>query len=282
MTNVEDINESGPSPTATSLSSGESETTIAFLLTLAEQLVTLFPSNSEVVIHDLQRLPATIVGVFGDVTSREIGDPPTDVLLQQLRQESSPDVLSGYETRLPDGRQVRSTTLIVRDSKGARLAALCLNVDMTAWYSVRSLVDSLFGAGRPTTGLVSVPATVPSARADLSAAAPVEVPVEPTPEAVSPITKAGEHFAQDVDSLATQLLDGAIADVGIPVELMKKEHKMQVVAALEGRGLFLLRDSVETVATYLECSRFTIYNYLRELQSNEHGKTTDRSVTPRG
>jgi predicted transcriptional regulator YheO len=43
---------------------------------------------------------------------------------------------------------------------------------------------------------------------------------------------------------------------------MRKEHKVQVVAELERRGFFLIKQAAETAANALGVTRFTIYNYL--------------------
>ncbi|MCQ4129089.1 helix-turn-helix domain-containing protein [Rhodococcus erythropolis] len=74
-------------------------------------------------------------------------------------------------------------------------------------------------------------------------------------------------FVRNVEELATELIRREIACIGIPVEEMKKRHKLRVVAGLESRGMFMLRDAVDTVALALNVTRFTIYNYMSELAS---------------
>ncbi|MEJ2857201.1 MULTISPECIES: aminotransferase class V-fold PLP-dependent enzyme [unclassified Saccharothrix] len=80
-------------------------------------------------------------------------------------------------------------------------------------------------------------------------------------------TEPVETFPSDVDTLQRVLVDRAIRGVGVPVELMKKSHKSQVVKVLDEAGLFLIRDSVDHLAGVLGVTRYTIYNYL-----NEHRK----------
>jgi predicted transcriptional regulator YheO len=48
---------------------------------------------------------------------------------------------------------------------------------------------------------------------------------------------------------------------------MQKRHKLAVVDELKQRGFFLIRDSVEFAANALQVTRFTIYNYLNELEA---------------
>lgn len=67
------------------------------------------------------------------------------------------------------------------------------------------------------------------------------------------------------------MIDTAIAKTKIPVTLMKKPQKLDIVRDLDNRGIFLVRDAVETVADALGVTRFTIYNYLNELRGGHYG-----------
>ncbi len=61
-------------------------------------------------------------------------------------------------------------------------------------------------------------------------------------------------------------LDGIIEDVERyfdgPLTGLSRERKQQAVRLFEEAGAFSYRKSVETVATALGVSRFTVYNYL--------------------
>ena len=50
---------------------------------------------------------------------------------------------------------------------------------------------------------------------------------------------------------------------------MRKEHKVEVVRLLKARGFFLLRDAAEMAGEALHCTRFSIYNYLNEIESEK-------------
>ena len=80
---------------------------------------------------------------------------------------------------------------------------------------------------------------------------------------------ATEAYVQDVDELTELLLQRAVTLQQVPVELMRKEHKLEVVRHVRAGGMFLLRDAVETVASALRVSRFTIYNYINEIEQEE-------------
>jgi uncharacterized protein YqgV (UPF0045/DUF77 family) len=61
-------------------------------------------------------------------------------------------------------------------------------------------------------------------------------------------------------------LDRMIADVereaGTPIGEMSRVDKQHAVARLEGHGAFLLRGSVEEVATMMNVSKVTLYAYI--------------------
>ncbi|CAL9397960.1 helix-turn-helix domain-containing protein [Streptomyces pilosus] len=49
---------------------------------------------------------------------------------------------------------------------------------------------------------------------------------------------------------------------GVPLADLDRRAKQEVVRGLEARGAFAVRHGVETVASALGVSRFTVYNYL--------------------
>ncbi|GGX07885.1 DNA-binding protein [Streptomyces chryseus] len=56
---------------------------------------------------------------------------------------------------------------------------------------------------------------------------------------------------------------------GMPLAELDRKEKQSVVRVLEARGAFSVRHGVETVASALGVSRFTVYNYLnRENAAN--------------
>lgn len=224
----------------------DGERLIAVFSGLVEPLGRALPASSEVVLHDLSKLPDSIVAVHGDVTGRSIGDPATDLLLERI-SEGDLDHQLGYETRLPDGRRMQSSTMIIRDISGHPVAALCINTDISAWLEVKRIADAMIVSPAP-----SAPALDP------------RVPLRPDPVAVAP---SAESFPHDVDELAAHLLRAATAEAGVEVARMKKEHKLRFVETLQSKGFFMLRDAVEMAASAIGVTRFTIYNYLNEIDS---------------
>lgn len=244
------------------------------LVTVVERLSDALLPTTEVVLHDLRKLPSSIVAVAGNVTDRTVGDPPTDVLLRYMASGSREDLLS-YPTDLPGGRKLQSSTIIFRDQADAPLAALCVNNDVTHWLLLRQVAESALGSQHPLGGIADPTGVVLALAATTAQNGSSGAPGRTTPP-------NGEWFAHNIDELADHMITQAIDEVGVAVDLMKKEHKIRVVQQLRERGMFLIRDAIETVASSLEVSRFTIYNYLNELAAEEETTSANRKPSASG
>jgi hypothetical protein len=75
------------------------------------------------------------------------------------------------------------------------------------------------------------------------------------------------HLADSLDHLLADMerRHGPLADLG-------RKEKQNVVRVLEERGAFALRHGVETVASALGVSRFTVYNYLNRENAARGGE----------
>lgn len=237
------VEEPGMSPQA--LQGLDAEQINCVLELLVAPLQAALPQPTEVVLHDLRRIPNTVRAIAGDVTRRRIGDPPTDKLLERVAAGDFRNEI-GYRSQLPDGRILQSTTIIYTDRNGRAAAALCLNADVSAWVSLRSAMDR-FVLGDDANSMQ------PS-------------PIHHNPSSAShQETTDTEYFPHSVEELSSRLVETAITAIGVPVQQMRKEHKVQVVAELERRGFFLVKQAAETAANALGVTRFTIYNYLNEV-----------------
>lgn len=68
-----------------------------------------------------------------------------------------------------------------------------------------------------------------------------------------------------------QIMKQCLSAVGVPVEKMGKYDRMRVIRMLRARNVFQLQRAVPYVAERLKISRFTVYNYLRELEQEDAG-----------
>jgi len=195
---------------------------------LVEPLAEAIGPGVEVVLHDLSKLPDSVVAIAGGLSGRTVGAPATDLGLRLLMQDDPPDRIVGYRTELPGGVVCRSSTIFLRGDAARPVAALCINRDIGRLTQARDLLSEL----------VDTPAVSGHDRS--------------------------ETFYDSVENLTGDLLRRAIGAIGVDVAAMTKADKTRVVKDLESRGFFLIKESVELAARALGVSRYSIYNYLND------------------
>ena len=191
----------------------------------------------EVVLHDLSApepdLSHTIAAIEnGHVTGREIGGPSTSLGVGVLHNQSADHNAFGYRGITGDGRQLRCSSVYFRNSAGRIIAALCVNVDVSAIHQARDLLDGLLPQGSPSS------------------------PEQPN-----------EFFGQDLVAVMDVMVAEAIRGIGKPVDQMSRDDRISVLTKLDQQGVLQMRKGVERIAARLDISRVTAYAYLDEARS---------------
>jgi predicted transcriptional regulator YheO len=217
----------------------EAEATVSAYIPLVEPLAQAMPPNTEVVLHDFSKLPNTIVAISGSISGRQVGGPATDVSLKTIASPEPERYRIGYHTVTPNGRVTRSSSIYIFGSMVPPLGSLCLNTDITSLVQARDLIDQM----------VSL------------------TPADYVGQLLSE-AKPAERFFQTVEEAAQLILNEAIDSLGIEVRLASRAQKTEIVRELRARGFFLLKNSIEATAEALRVSRYTIYNYLNDLEPN--------------
>ncbi len=221
---------------------------IRHFLPLVDLLAEFFGPHCEVVLHDFSLPRGTIVKIRnGHLSGRRVGGPITDFGLQMirhLREDSKAPVLqTNYTSRGKDGRELKSSSMIIRD-KGRNVGALCINVDLAPVEMLRHFLDE-FCRTRPA----------PPSSAD-----------------------GEEIFVPDFRKLMDELVDKAIKESRCVPGFMKKRDKLAVLRALETRGVFLMRGAVREVAARLGIAAPTIYKYLNEHRNSRRSNASRRTA----
>ncbi|MGW7339691.1 helix-turn-helix transcriptional regulator [Streptomyces sp. NPDC054808] len=241
-------------PTPAAWRSVDGERLIALFSRLVEPLGRALPAGTEVTLHDHALVPNSIVAIHGSVTGREVGDPSNELLLERITAASDESSIE-YEVSLPDGRLLRSSALIIRDVAGNAVGSLCISVDVSVWQTVEAVAKSMLGT---LASMPSATGTPPQTR-----------PKQPVLTIADESASRGADFASDMTEVAKLMISREVAAADLPVVNMKKADKIAVVRALKGRGVFLLKDAVNHVAEALGVTRFTIYNYLNEIEADD-------------
>ena len=231
----------------------ERELVIETLKWVVEGMQHVVGSDVEIVLHDLAKPGYSVVAITnGHITGRSVGSPIIsgpfdDLALQKLMsgefaEPSKPySIISNYRTRSRVGRELDSTSIILRDHRGEAYAALCVNADRSRLRELDDIVKGLLASLRSTP----------------------QGSVEP------------ENAS--VDDLVDEIIQSGIAATEKPVAAMSREDKIEAVRYMNDRGLFLIRSSVDLAASHLGVTRFTVYNYLDQLRAKAPARQSKRN-----
>lgn len=176
---------------------------------------------TEVVVHDLRSPRHAILAIHNNLSGRHVGDPATELGLARIADDNYPQVLANYANQFSDGRRAKSTSIGIKDSAGHYFAALCLNVDVTMFRGIASLLEQFSG----TKG--------EAARESLD------------PASADAIRERIDRFAVNLATTPQALRTG---------------QRKALMQKLREEGYLDLRRSMDTIAQHLGVSRATVYN----------------------
>ena len=192
---------------------------------------TLSPTLCEVVMHDFGTPDASITYIAGDVTKRSPGGSMSQIGLALMAEGDDATDKLNYVTRTRDGKVLRSSTVPLRDDDGTVYGAFCVNLDITSLVTLESAIKEL------TTG-----------------------------DGMTVLTDI--HFGNDTAELAKVLLEDVTNELELGGPPRELSQSLEFVRALDRRGFFGVRYSVQLLADYLGMSRATIYNYLERSRAS--------------
>ena len=192
---------------------------------IADGLGKTFAPFCEVVVHDLLDPAQAVLAIHNSLSGREIGQPATELGLARILDPDVEQVIANYPNRFSDGRQVKSSSIGIKDSQGRYIAALCLNIDLTLFQGFQGMLNQFVS---------------------LQAASPVS-------EALAPA--GAEAIGAHIDQFAARLATTPRA--------LKADERRALVKELKASGLLDLRRAMETVAAHLGVSRASVYSYAK-------------------
>ena len=162
----------------------------------------------------------------------------TDFALSLLdKKETKEDVFGPYYSSTADGKRLKSTTTVLRNEFGEAIGFLCINLDISA------PVDSFLKELLPdTAGVQSVT----------------------------------EHYPLTAKDLVDNAFRSALEAVHGRTGISPTQKNKIVVEDLYRRGIFHVKNGVDLVADLLGVSRYTVYNYIREVKQSLGDTDIDR------
>ena len=208
----------------------EKEYLLNFVSRLSDALGQTFGKFCEVVVHDFSVPESSIIAISnGNLTGRKVGDTLDALGFQLLRTCPASDLLN-YSTKTKNKKELRSSSIFLRDEKGNVFGALCINIDVSGLRKAQEWIQEAMGSASTT---------------------------------------IDERFEHSVDQVLENMMQNAISSIGKSIADMTRDDKIAVVAYLEAKGAFLIRYSVEHVAELLGMTKYTVYNYLDEIRKKQ-------------
>ena len=106
---------------------------------MIEASIQLFHPFVEIAVHDLNE--GKIVALYHNISKRKVGDISP---LHELNVETKqfPDFFNPYYKKNWDGRDLKCTSITVRDDKKHPIALICINVDTSFFQEAQKVFNS--------------------------------------------------------------------------------------------------------------------------------------------
>lgn len=192
---------------------------------VAEGLAKTFTPFCEVVVHDLLDPSHAVLAIHNNLSGREVGHPATELGLARIMDAEFEQVIANYPNSFADGRQVKSTSIGIKDSDGRYIAALCMNIDLTVFQGFQGMLNQFV---------------------DIQQDAPAKETLDPT---------GADAIRAHIDQFAARQATTPRA--------LKAEDRRILVKELKASGLLELRRAMEIVAAHLGVSRASVYSYAK-------------------
>lgn len=218
------------------------------LFPVVDCIADLFGPFCEVVLHDISDPEHSIVKIRNShVTGRKIGAPLTDIALEMIKESKDGlEILGNYNPHAKNGRLLKSNAVNIKDPSGKQVGILCFNFDVSRLQKYQQ-------------GLEQINETMKEF---------AFVKEEPK------IKAKEEHFETDMWTVLQEMIDNIIEEKGKPTHQFSKEERLEVIHALNEKGIFFVKGAIHLVAGSLGISAPTIYRYLDEARLQARGSRT--------
>ena len=187
------------------------------------------------------------------ISGRKLGAPLTNMSLSILRDKSyeHTDYHLHYYSINVNGKDLRSSTFFIKDN-GKLIGLLCINFGDSR---CQNICDRILSLCHPDLFVTDV---LPQAGATWDEA------LEDCP--------AAEKFCNSADAVAVDAINWELERMGVTPKQLTPEKRLQVIAALESGGLFLLKGAVKSAAASLQCSPASVYRYITQIKNSDNGQ----------
>ncbi|WP_158702679.1 helix-turn-helix transcriptional regulator [Paenibacillus faecalis] len=202
---------------------------------IMKAIVAQFGANCETVLHDVKSPDRSLVALIGDVTNRPLFAPLTNFVIEIIQNEgqAAKDRL-GYITS-HNGVTMKSTTMFLREDHEI-IGCLCINFNLKEFEIAQHFLAGFCQ------------------------------PFQTESKEELHTQKQNEYFAKNIEEFAENIIDETLDAKGTALQLMDKQERLMIIRKLDSKGVFLVKGTIDLVASKLGTSKYTIYNYLDEIR----------------
>lgn len=196
---------------------------------IADTIAGTFGGQCEAVVHDLSQPESSVVYVAnGNVTGRQVGQS-FDHLVKQvlLNKNFRDDRMINYMFETPEGKQIKSSSALIRDGEGEVIGMLCINYDITLCRKMQAQLDAFLCTTE---------------------------------------NDAEAEKEKDVDQNVMAVIDELILKIigTVDVKNISRKKSVEIIKFMDEKGIFLVKGAMDKVAALMGVSKVTIYSYLDE------------------
>lgn len=186
--------------------------------------------SCEVILHDYSKGPMhSIVDIRnGHVTSRSVGGCTTNIGFEILKGTVEAKDEFNYLTYASNGKILRSSSIYFKNSEGKPIGSVCVNLDITQSIQFEKFLNQ-YNHSEPSENEAGDPK---------------------------------EFFTENVNDLLDTLIERTARKFGQAPQTLSKEEKIQFIAELEAKDVFIITNSSKRICSLLGISKYTFYNYL--------------------
>ncbi|MEU8125324.1 PAS domain-containing protein [Spirillospora sp. NPDC049024] len=188
-----------------------------------------FGHTCEAVLHDYRKTEHSVIAVSGEVTGRQVNSAMSEIGLRLKKQGDAAEDDLNYVARMPDGRLIKSSTILLRDSAGHVFGALCLNIDVTRLVEVQEILQEVGGV---------------------------------------PVGDSLRTYTSDPETIVHDALTEIEREMGRSLVRLSADERVEVLRRLDERGVFQIRRAMTIVSDRMGISRASGYKYLARLRSS--------------
>lgn len=199
-------------------------------INMVEFLAGIYGTSCEIVLHEVEEEKVSIIVIKnGDISNRKVGTELSRIGSKMKELYKDVNFSVNNFGRSARGKEIKYSTLYIKDTCGELIGMLCLSFDITLHKNAKKYFD----------------------------------------EFLMTIKTDGIHEkgtqSNSIKEFTIKTIEEVIGDSGIPVDRMTTDEKIQILKLLKEKEVFRTKGAVRVIAKHLKTSETSLYRYLKEL-----------------